>query len=61
MIILNILGHCEGSIVDSEEAVIHLLNKGELEVSLKIAYIDNLQTSINCLQDVEDVAFGPNC
>lgn len=57
--IKSILDHCDGSIVDSEETVIHLLNEGELEVSLKINYIDNLQTSINNLQDVEDVTLWP--
>jgi hypothetical protein len=50
-----ILDCCEGSILDSEETVIQLLNEGELELSLKTAYIDNLKTSINCLQDIEDV------
>lgn len=57
--IKGILEHCEGSIVDSEETVIHLLNDGELEMSLKTAYIDNIQISINCLQDVVDVTLWP--
>lgn len=52
--ISEVLRHCGSEICDSEEAVIKLLNNETLEEQLKSNYMDNLETSISILQDIND-------
>lgn len=54
-----ILKNCDGSISDSEETVLAVLNDKELEPTLKCEYVEYLQTAITSLQDIEDVTLWP--
>lgn len=50
----TVLDNCEGYIIDSESAVLEILNNTKVEQVLKKEYIDLLQTEIELLENVED-------
>ncbi len=56
----QVLGHCDGMIFDSEEAIIEILNHSDLQTELRDGYIDTLKTTIEDIRLIEDSSIWEN-